>query len=105
MGRIIFRPKRQRFRKVSSKSGKPLMIPRVWASSQSEGIFFFVDMQPGFAILAIDMARIFNLRRTSTLALRQRKGFLLRQLDVPADLLRASVVERYSPCGKAQCHC
>ena len=62
-------------------------------------------MQRGFAILAIDMARIFNLRRTSTLALRQRKGFLLRQLDVPADLLRASVVERYSPCGKAQCHC
>ena len=51
------------------------------------------------------MARIFNLARKSTLALRQRKGFLLQQLVVPADVLRASVVERFSRCGKAQCHC
>ena len=51
------------------------------------------------------MARIFNLARKSTLALRQRKHLLLQQLDPPADLLRASVVERYSTCGKARCHC
>jgi len=51
------------------------------------------------------MARIFNHARKSTLALRQRKGFLLQQLRVPADVLRASVVERFSTCGKAQCHC
>ena len=51
------------------------------------------------------MARIFGHARKSTLALRQRKGFLLRQLEVPADLLRASVVERFSTCGKARCHC
>ena len=51
------------------------------------------------------MARIFDLARKSTLALRLRKGSLLRQVRVPDDLLRASVVERFSVCGKAQCHC
>lgn len=51
------------------------------------------------------MAKIFNLRRTSTLALRQRKAALLRQLIVPADLLRASYVERFTTCGKANCAC
>ena len=51
------------------------------------------------------MARIFEQSRKSTLALRQRKRFLLQQLEVPGDLLRASVVERISTCGKAQCHC
>lgn len=51
------------------------------------------------------MAKIFNLRRTSTLALRQRKAALLRQLIVPPDLLRASYVERFTTCGKANCVC
>lgn len=51
------------------------------------------------------MARIFDQARKSTLALRQRKRFLLRQLSIPPDLLRASVVERFATCGKAQCHC
>ena len=51
------------------------------------------------------MARIFSLARHSTLALRRRKGALLRQLERPPDLLRASVVERFSTCGKPQCHC
>jgi hypothetical protein len=51
------------------------------------------------------MARIFSHSRKPTLALRLRKARLLQQLDVPADLLRASVVERFGTCGKAQCHC
>ncbi len=51
------------------------------------------------------MAKIFSLRRTSTLALRQRKAALLRQLAVPADLLRASYVERFTTCGKPNCAC
>lgn len=51
------------------------------------------------------MARIFDHAGKSTLALRQRKGFLVRQLRVPPDLLRASFVERYARCGKAPCHC
>ena len=51
------------------------------------------------------MARLFDHARKSTLALRQRKGFLLQQLDVPADVLRASVVERVGTCGKPQCQC
>jgi hypothetical protein len=51
------------------------------------------------------MARIFDQARKSTLALRRRKRRLLQLLDVPSDLLRASVVERFSTCGKPQCHC
>jgi len=51
------------------------------------------------------MARIHNLRRKSTLALRQRKDLLLSQLKVDPDLLRASFVERFSVCGKKNCHC
>jgi hypothetical protein len=51
------------------------------------------------------MARIHSLSRKSTLALRQRKALVLRELEFPADLLRASVVERFSTCGKARCHC
>src|SRR5687768_9671970 len=51
------------------------------------------------------MARILDHARKSTLALRQRKRFLLQQLNIPPDLLRASVVERFARCGKAQCQC
>jgi hypothetical protein len=51
------------------------------------------------------MARIFSLRRKSTLALRQRKDRLLHLLRVSPDSIRASLVERYSVCGKAQCSC
>lgn len=51
------------------------------------------------------MAKIYHLRRTSTLALRQRKATLLRRLSVPADLLRASYVQRFTTCGKANCAC
>jgi hypothetical protein len=51
------------------------------------------------------MARIFNLRRKSTLSLRQRKNLLCSQLKVHPDLLRASFVERFSVCGKKNCHC
>ena len=57
------------------------------------------------AILSPDVAKIYLLHRTSTLALRQRKAALLRQLAVPADLLRASYVERLTTCGKPNCAC
>ena len=50
------------------------------------------------------MARIYDTAK-STLALRQRKRFLLSQLKIPPDSLRASLVERFSRCGKANCHC
>ena len=50
------------------------------------------------------MARIYDTAK-STLALRQRKRFLLSQLEIPHDSLRASLVERFSRCGKANCHC
>ena len=48
------------------------------------------------------MARIHNTSK-STLALRHRKRFLLSQLKVHSDALRASFVERFSQCGKANC--
>ncbi len=51
------------------------------------------------------MAKIYKLRRTSTLALRQRKAALLRRLAVPPHFLRASYVERFTTCGKANCAC
>jgi hypothetical protein len=50
------------------------------------------------------MARIHDTSK-STLALRRRKGFLLSQIKVRPDSLRASLVERFSRCGKANCHC
>lgn len=57
------------------------------------------------AIFALDVAKVHHLRRTSTLALRQRKAALLRQAGLPPDLLRASFVERFTACGKPNCAC
>jgi len=51
------------------------------------------------------MSKILSLRRTSTLALRQRKAQLLRSFQPPAQLLHASLIERFLKCGKANCHC
>lgn len=60
---------------------------------------------PALAILHLITAKIFKFRRTSTLALRQRKSALLRQLAVPSDLLRGSFVKRFTTCGKPNCCC
>lgn len=57
------------------------------------------------AIFTLDVAKIYHLRRTSTLALRRRKAALLRPANLPPDLLRASFVERFTACGKANCAC
>jgi hypothetical protein len=57
------------------------------------------------SILSLYMAKIFQLRRKSTLALRQRKDRLLQLLNVSPDAIRASFVERYSTCGKPRCAC
>jgi hypothetical protein len=57
------------------------------------------------AFLTTIMARVYSLRRTSTLALRQRKAALLRQLALPPQIIRASVVERFGTCGKPNCAC
>lgn len=57
------------------------------------------------ANFALDVAKIYHLRRTATLALRQRKAALLRQAGLPPDLLRASFVERFTACGKPNCAC
>ena len=56
-------------------------------------------------ILAIFMAKVFALRRLSTLVLRQRRQRLLRQLQLPPNLIRASIVERFNTCGKPNCAC
>ena len=57
------------------------------------------------SILASYVAKIYSLRRTSTLVLRQRKAALLRQLDVAPSLIRGSFVERFTTCGKPNCAC
>ena len=54
---------------------------------------------------ASSVAKIYPLRRKSTLALRQRKLALLRQAGLPPDLLRGSFVERFTTCGKSNCVC
>jgi hypothetical protein len=46
-----------------------------------------------------------KFRHASTPALRQRKVALLRQLAIPSQFLRASYVERFTTCGKANCVC
>jgi hypothetical protein len=51
------------------------------------------------------MAQIYATTRKSTLALRQRKRFLVYQLKIFPDCLRASFVERFARCGKVNCHC
>src|SRR5215212_8510656 len=51
------------------------------------------------------MSKIRPLRRTSTLALRQRKAFLVRSFALPPHLVHASVIERLLKCGKATCRC
>jgi hypothetical protein len=66
---------------------------------------FLLARRPPTAILSSDVAKIYLLRRTSTLALRQRKAALVRRLGVPDDLLRASYVERFTTCGKPNCAC
>jgi len=76
----------------------------VGAFSHFDPIFFFVDVGSDFSSLSLYMARIYDTSK-STLALRKRKRFLLSQLKVFPDSLRASLVERFSRCGKANCHC
>jgi hypothetical protein len=51
------------------------------------------------------MSRIEPLKRTSTLALRQRRAHLLASFELPPDLLHASLIERFLKCGKANCRC
>ena len=51
------------------------------------------------------MARIFDFKHKSTLALRQRKAAILHQLRPPQNALRASRVEQFLKCGKAACAC
>lgn len=52
-------------------------------------------------ILISYVVKIFPLRRTSTLALRQRKAGLLRALSVAPSLVRGSLVERFATCVKS----
>ena len=70
-----------------------------------EGRFRLPYGSRGFTILPIDMAKVFALRRVSTLALRQRRQRLLHQLSLPPGLIRGSVVERFNTCGKPNCAC
>lgn len=70
-----------------------------------QSIFFLLANGRSFVIFSYLLAKIYQFRRTATLALRQRKAALLRQLAIPPDFLRASFVERFTTCGKANCAC
>jgi hypothetical protein len=80
-------------------------VEQIRFGTKSEPIFFFLAKDSGFVVLSYLLAKIYRLRRTSTLALRQRKAVLLRQLVIPGDFLRASYVERFTTCGKTNCVC
>jgi hypothetical protein len=80
-------------------------VEQIRVGLKLDGIFFFLANRPGLGIFAYILAKIYKLRRTSTLALRQRKAARLRQLAIPPDFLRASYVERFTTCGKANCAC
>ena len=80
------------------------MFSGLGALSRSNPIFFFIDSARRFCVLSLYMARIYDTAK-STLALRQRKRFLLSQIQIRPDSLRASLVERFARCGKANCHC
>jgi len=56
-------------------------------------------------ILHIYMSSKCHLQRLSTLALRQRKAHLLRDLELPAHLIHASLLERFLTCGRPKCSC
>ena len=56
-------------------------------------------------ILTLYMAKNHSVRRKSTLALRQRRLALLRQLKLPPQAIRGSVVERFGTCGRPTCAC
>lgn len=51
------------------------------------------------------MAKRFRFQNLSTAALRTRKKVLLAHLIVPAEAVRASCVQQYLTCGKANCRC
>jgi len=51
------------------------------------------------------MSRIHPLKRTATLALRQRKAHLLGPFTLCPQILHASLIERFLKCGKANCRC
>ena len=70
-----------------------------------KGRFFLLAKRSDLDIFAYILAKIYRFRRISTLALRQRKAALLRQLAIPPDFLRASYVERFTTCGKTNCAC
>jgi hypothetical protein len=72
--------------------------------SHFDPIFFFVALGGVLPILTLYMARIYDTAK-STLALRHRKRLLLSRLKIRPDCLRASLVERFSQCGKANCQC
>jgi hypothetical protein len=51
------------------------------------------------------MVKTVDQRKSSAAGLERRRAGLLRQLQVPADLIRASFVTQYLTCGKKNCRC
>jgi len=51
------------------------------------------------------MVKTTNLRRLSVGNLEKRKAGLLRRMQVPVEMIRASFVTQYLTCGKKNCRC
>ena len=68
-------------------------------------MFLFIDFRRFCSSLSVQMEKIHDTVRKSTLALRQRRRLLLSKLKLRPDFLRASFVERFCRCGKTNCRC
>ena len=68
-------------------------------------MFLFIDFRRFCSSLSVQMEKIHDTVRKSTLALRQRRRLLLSKLKLCPDFLRASFVERFCRCGKTNCRC
>lgn len=51
------------------------------------------------------MAKTVNLRKVPADVLQKKRTGLLRQIQTPPDILRASLVKQYLTCGKNNCRC
>ena len=51
------------------------------------------------------MAKIFRLKTVLTSDLEQRKVDLLGKVQIPPEIVRASCVQQFLTCGKANCRC
>ena len=97
------------FAEPTARLLQELTWPRFWRSHQhgfARGREFFAIASIDWAVIfPMYMAQIFTLRGLSTSSLNRRRSRLIRELRLPPNIIRASVVERFHTCGKPNCAC